>query len=71
MTTTTIDRSGRGQSSLLRQVPVLAGRIVRGLVDYAARSRAEQQLEALDERLLRDIGIARNDIHRMVWGEGR
>jgi uncharacterized protein YjiS (DUF1127 family) len=70
MTTTTIDRSG-GRSSLLRQVPVFAGRIVRGLVDYAARSRAEQQLEALDERLLRDIGIARNDIHRMVWGDGR
>jgi uncharacterized protein YjiS (DUF1127 family) len=70
MTTTTIDRSG-GRSSLLRQVPALAGRIVRGLVDYAARSRAEQQLEALDERLLRDIGIARNDIHRMVWGDGR
>ena len=71
MTTTTIDRSGRGQSSLLRRVPQFAGRIVRSLVDYAERSRAEQQLEALDERLLRDIGISRTDIRRMVWGEGR
>jgi uncharacterized protein YjiS (DUF1127 family) len=71
MTTTTINRSGRGRSSLLRQVPAFVGRIVRGLVDYSARSRAEQQLESLDERLLRDIGIARNDIHRMVWGDGR
>jgi uncharacterized protein YjiS (DUF1127 family) len=71
MTTTTLDRRGRGQSSLLRRMPELAGRIVRGLVDYAARSRAEQQLEALDERLLRDIGISRADIHCMVWGKGR
>jgi uncharacterized protein YjiS (DUF1127 family) len=71
MTTTTLDRSGRGKASLLRRVSELAGRIVRGLVDYAARSRAEQQLEALDERLLRDIGISRADIHRMVWDKGR
>jgi len=52
-------------------MPELAGRIVRGVVDYTARSRAEQQLEALDERLLRDIGISRADIHRTVWGKGR
>jgi uncharacterized protein YjiS (DUF1127 family) len=71
MTTTTLDRSGRGRASLLRRVPELAGRIVRGVVDYTARSRAEQQLEALDERLLRDIGISRADIHRTVWGKGR
>jgi uncharacterized protein YjiS (DUF1127 family) len=71
MTTTTIDRSGRGQASLLRLVPELAGRIVRGLVDYAERNRAEGQLEALDDRLLRDIGVSRSDIHRMVWGNGR
>jgi uncharacterized protein YjiS (DUF1127 family) len=71
MTTTTIDRSGRGQASLLRLVPELAGRIVRGVVDYADRSRAEGQLEALDDRLLRDIGVSRTDIHRMVWGKGR
>ena len=69
MTTTTLDRSGR--ASLLRRMPELAGRIVRGVVDYTARSRAEQQLEALDERLLRDIGISRADIHRTVWGKGR
>jgi uncharacterized protein YjiS (DUF1127 family) len=41
------------------------------LVDYAARSRAERQLQALDERLLRDIGISRAEIHCMVWGKGR
>jgi uncharacterized protein YjiS (DUF1127 family) len=71
MTTTTINRSGTGHASLFRLVPEWAGRIVTGVVDYADRSRAERQLEALDERLLRDIGLSRTDIHRMVWGKGR
>ncbi|MGH6874793.1 MAG: DUF1127 domain-containing protein [Aestuariivirgaceae bacterium] len=71
MTTTTIDRSGRGQASWLRSISVWAGRMVRGVVDYAERSHAERQLEALDERLLHDIGVSRTDIHRMVWGKDR
>ncbi len=33
-----------------------------------ARSRAERQLEQLDDRLLADIGMKRSDIHKMVWG---
>jgi uncharacterized protein YjiS (DUF1127 family) len=32
------------------------------------RSRAERQLQALDDRLLSDIGLKRSDIHKMVWG---
>ena len=71
MTTTTINPSRRSHASLLRLVPEWAGRIVTGMVDYVARSRAEGQLEALDDRLLRDIGVSRTDIRRMVWGKGR
>lgn len=71
MTITTIDRSVRGQASLLRLVSEWTGRIARGVVDYVGRSRAERQLEALDERLLADIGVSRTDIHRMVWRKGR
>lgn len=34
---------------------------------YLIRSRAEAQLEALDDRLLLDIGLKRSEIHQMVW----
>lgn len=34
---------------------------------FLARSRAEQQLAQLDDRLLADIGLKRSDISRMVW----
>jgi len=34
---------------------------------FFARSRAEQQLAQLDDRLLADIGLKRSDIGRMVW----
>jgi len=43
-----------------------------GLMDrirtFLARSRAEQQLAQLDDRLLADIGLKRSEITRMVWG---
>ncbi len=35
---------------------------------FLARSRAEQQLAQLDDRLLADIGLRRSEISRMVWG---
>jgi uncharacterized protein YjiS (DUF1127 family) len=71
MTTTTIDRSGTATPSVLRLVPEIAGRIIKAVVEYAERARAEQQLASLDDRLLRDIGVSRADIHSMVWGGGR
>jgi uncharacterized protein YjiS (DUF1127 family) len=35
---------------------------------YLARSSAEKQLRQLDDRLLADIGLKRNDISKSVWG---
>ena len=35
---------------------------------YFARSRAERQLDQLDDRLLADIGLRRSEIRKMVWG---
>ena len=35
---------------------------------FLARTRAEQQLAQLDDRLLADIGLKRSEISRMVWG---
>lgn len=69
MTSTTINRSGTHQGSTLRFVPDVVGRIANGVVRYVKRSRAASQLEALDDRLLADIGVSRSDIHRLVWGE--
>ncbi len=35
---------------------------------YIARSRAERQLAALDDRMLADIGMKRSEISSVVWG---
>ena len=35
---------------------------------FISRSRAEHQLQQLDDRLLADIGIARGEISSRVWG---
>ncbi|WP_368911097.1 DUF1127 domain-containing protein [Taklimakanibacter deserti] len=43
-------------------------RVSSRVVNYVSRSRAERQLQALDDRLLADIGMRRSEIQRMVWG---
>ena len=48
MTTTTLDRSGRGKASLLRRVSELAGRIVRGLAPLVTvRETSESSITTL------------------------
>ncbi|MFO1089185.1 MAG: DUF1127 domain-containing protein [Hyphomicrobiales bacterium] len=39
-----------------------------GVTRYVSLARAERQLEALDDRLLADVGLKRSEIRRMVWG---
>jgi uncharacterized protein YjiS (DUF1127 family) len=68
MTSNTINRSGTDDGSTLRFVPDFLGRIANGVASYISRSRAERQLEALDDRLLLDIGLSRSDIRHMIWG---
>lgn len=67
MTSTTINRSGTHQGLTLRFVPEFLGRIASGVVNYVQRARAESQLEALDDRLLADIGVSRSEIRTLVW----
>jgi uncharacterized protein YjiS (DUF1127 family) len=62
MTTTTFNRETS------RLVPDFLTRVSSRVVNYVSRSRAERQLQALDDRLLADIGMRRSEIHRMVWG---
>lgn len=57
--------------STLRVLPDFLGRIAGGVAGYVKRSRTEHQLEALDDRLLADIGLKRSEIHQMVWGRKR
>jgi len=69
MSTVTYERgSGRGADGAL---PGFLTRIAGGVRRYVTLSRAERQLERLDDRLLLDIGLKRSDIERMVWGGER
>jgi uncharacterized protein YjiS (DUF1127 family) len=43
-------------------------RVTGRINGYFARLTAERQLEALDDRMLHDIGVARPDIRRVVRG---
>lgn len=66
MTTTTFTRETSRNGSHL--VPDFLTRVSSRVVNYVSRSRAERQLQSLDDRLLADIGMRRSEIHRMVWG---
>ncbi len=52
----------------LRFVPDFLNRVSSRVSTILSRSRAERQLEQLDDRLLADIGLNRSEIHKMVWG---
>lgn len=67
MTSTTIGRKATHSDSA-RALPDFLSRVSAKVVNYVSRSRAERQLQALDDRLLADIGMRRSEIQRMVWG---
>ncbi len=67
MSMITFDRANTAGSTL-RFLPDFLSKVAIGVSAYVTRSRAERQLEALDERLLADIGVSRSQIHQMVWG---
>jgi uncharacterized protein YjiS (DUF1127 family) len=60
--------STRHHTASAHFVPGFLGRVSDRVTSYVSRNRAERQLEALDDRLLADIGINRSEIRRMVWG---
>jgi uncharacterized protein YjiS (DUF1127 family) len=59
MTHTAIRQSGNTE---------FVSRVAGSIAGYFARVQAERQLEALDDRMLHDIGVARGDIRNMVRG---
>jgi uncharacterized protein YjiS (DUF1127 family) len=52
----------------MRFIPDFLNRVSSRVNRFVVRSRAERQLEQLDDRLLSDIGLTRSEIHKMVWG---
>ena len=38
------------------------------IADWNRKRQAEKVLQALDDRMLDDIGIRRDEIHHYVWG---
>jgi len=65
-TVTSVNTSGFGGSS-----SKLSGfsfnELTARVKNYFDRARAVHQLEALDDRMLADIGLERCDIREMVW----
>jgi uncharacterized protein YjiS (DUF1127 family) len=49
-------------------IPDFLSKVSSKVVNFVSRSQAERQLQALDDRLLSDIGLKRSDIRKMVWG---
>ncbi len=56
---------------LLRMVASWIGRTIKNCSEALARARAANELAALDDRTLADIGIARSDIPAFVAGRLR
>jgi uncharacterized protein YjiS (DUF1127 family) len=66
-TATSMNTSGFGGSSF--KAPQLnSNGIISRIVHYFDCVKAENQLAALDDRMLADIGIDRADIHDLVRG---
>lgn len=69
MSTVTFDNGRFARKGMAGILLGLLGRFRHRLHRYLVLSRAQRELERLDDRLLSDIGITRGDIRRTVWGE--
>lgn len=52
----------------LRQLAGLLGKLISQLRDWRDKRRAADELNAMDDRGLRDIGLSRADINTAVYG---
>lgn len=54
-----------------RRAPGLLGRLAGRIHDHFALARARRSLSALDDHMLRDLGISRGEIDFVIQGRGR
>ena len=54
-------------ATVVRSIAAPFAALTETVSGYVARRNAERRLEALDDRLLSDIGINRAEIHDIVW----
>jgi uncharacterized protein YjiS (DUF1127 family) len=54
---------------------LMAGNLVCSVLTYRQRALQRRALQALDDRLLRDIGLTRAEVEiecaKLLWGPGR
>lgn len=51
---------------LVVRAPFIA---VNAVYKFYVRNKAENELHAMDDHMLADIGISRGEIHLKVWGK--
>ena len=59
-------QAGTGTPSLLQRLGAVLGGLAAHLIERHRQLKAEGELRALDDRMLRDIGLRRSEIGRVV-----
>ncbi len=68
MTAITFDYNTDVLRSLFRLVVKGPLNGIKAIHKFYVRSKAENELAAMDDHLLADIGVTRGEIHQKVWG---
>ena len=71
MSSTTLNNIHENGRAERRAVPETVSRIAQSIGRFFTLSRAQRELDELDDRMLADIGLRRGDIRRVVWGSRR
>jgi uncharacterized protein YjiS (DUF1127 family) len=71
MSSTTLNNIHENGRAERRAVPETVSRIAQSIGRFFTLSRAQRELDELDDRMLADIGLRRGDIRRVVWGGRR
>lgn len=71
MSSTTLNNIHENGRAERRAVPETVSRIAQSIGRFFTLSRAQRELDELDDRMLADIGLRRSDIRRVVWGGRR
>ena len=68
MTAITFDYNTDVLGTLFRLVVKAPFKGLNAMYKFYVRAKAENELIAMDDHLLADIGITRGEIHQKVWG---